>query len=171
MHEQGPATCLERLQEWGHALVPGGVEERRRGQAQTDEPEFELPDEQRRIDGSEARGRPRAERSRECERALVIGGEQLGALVRGQELDPERARQRYHWHIEAVALCLRHPEAGVMLRRIHRVVRLARQLERPSPEARRTPAGTERVDERGRPQVLVDVDVHTFLNRFTEPFH
>ena len=58
-----------------------------------------------------------------------------------------------------------------MVRGVHCVIRLALQLERPVPQSRRSAAGAQRIDQRERPQVLMNVGVHAHLEPIREPFH
>ena len=52
------------------------------------------------------------------------------------------------------------PEIRIVLCRVDGVVRFTDQFEHPFLQPGWTAASPERVDQRGRPQVLMDVDFH-----------
>ncbi len=167
VHEQRAAAHLEHVEERCDALISRGVDERGRRQAEADESQLQVAGEEHRIDGREARGRPRAERRRQRERAFVIGGEQLGTLVCGEPFDAEGARQRHDGKVDVVALRLGGAEIRIVVLRPRRSNPVRRRVRAPIRAAgagacgRAAPRGT--VPARGADERR--------LSRVCEPVH
>ena len=88
----------------------------------------------------------------------MIGGEQLAGMLRRKRLDPERTRQRDERQIEAVFEGLLGTGIRIVIARVYRIRRLARQLEGPATEARRRASRSQGLDQRWRQNMLMDVD-------------
>jgi hypothetical protein len=170
--EQRPARRREDVQKGREAVERAGRGERVGCELEADRAAVE-----RRLQGfgvgpDEAGGRPDREGPRERERALEPRHGELGRLVGRQPVDAEHGRGG---DADQLVVAARRAQLRVMRRGIDRERRRANYLQRPAVEPRRAAARPQRRQERGRPEVLVEVGVHEqrwcAVNRFTEAVH
>ncbi len=173
---RGPGVDEERpvaehVEQRAQALERSGRGERVRGQLEADRAAVERGLERGGVRVLDAGHRPGRERARKRERALEPRVGQLGRFLRCQPVEAERRRRRDADELVAVGGGERDAPFRVMGRGVDRERRLARELQRPAVEPGRAAARAQGLQERGRPEVLVEVGAHGCLNRFSESVH
>src|SRR5262249_53982191 len=150
----------EHVKKRAAMAVAVSVSHRRGGQLQAYAAAIELLGEISRGDRDQACRGPARERRAEPGAALVIGVEPRRGLVGRQGLDGERARQAYDRGVEAIPGCERRSAGHIVIGRVDIVRSLARDEERPALQPRRLGSAPQLLDQRGRPNMLVNVNAH-----------
>jgi len=94
----------------------------------------------------------------------VVGADQLQRLGLGERLDAERRRERDHGPIDACLIERRQPAVQPVPGEVDGTRRLVRHVQHRNVaialQVRRRAACAQRVHQRARPEVLVDVGSH-----------
>ncbi|MBB3731061.1 hypothetical protein [Nonomuraea dietziae] len=134
-----------------------------RGDLQPCEAAVEVGGQPGRVDVAVAGRRPRAERLGQLQRALVVGVDERPGLLGRQELDAQRAGEGDQRELQVRGV------ASVVVGGVDLVRRLAVQDQGPAVEVGRARPGAQRLDERRRPQVLMDIDAHGHTSLYFLP--
>jgi hypothetical protein len=166
--EQGPVPPGEHVQQRPAPAVAGLVGQRGRRQLKPDEPPVEQPGEAGRIDLGQARRGPAGERPAQPGDPVVVGAQQRPGVRRVQVLDAQRAGQADYGQADAVAGGQRGPARHVVIGRVDGERRLPGRDQRPAVEPRRPGPPPQFLDQRARPDMLVDIDVHDAPSRLAD---
>ncbi len=97
-------------------------------------------------------------RGSELENPVLVGRDELGGLVARQRADAQGRLQRHDGDVELPAVEEREPGPEVVGAEVDLALAFAGELERGAAEPRRTLSTGQELDERLRPQVLMEVD-------------
>jgi hypothetical protein len=160
VHEDGFAGELGDPQHLTHGVPAVWVAQQGRRQLDADERSGQQLGEPIQVRLPRRDRRPGREVARQVERGAVPGVDERARLPSRQRLDPERGREADAGEPDPCLAVLLDAPADLVVARPDLVRRRPLGDQLPVTEVRRARAASERLEERLRPQVLMQVDRH-----------